>query len=117
MQEASSPLVHLGTGLGALPRKMVEKMESGQYVDFTDLLPARGKARIPSQAFEGQIVVVQALDLAQSRKVIPDLATWIQCFGIYARVVTRKKPEKLPDLLAYMSLIARPAKNTNGLPG
>ena len=43
----------------------------------------------------------------ESRKLIPDLATWIQCFSIYAAVITTKEPERAKNLLAYMSLIAK----------
>ena len=28
-----------------------------------------------------QIIVVQAAELMQARKIIPDLATWTQCFA------------------------------------
>ena len=44
--------------------KMVKKMESGQYREFVDLPLANGKARTPSQAFKGQMVVVHASELA-----------------------------------------------------
>ena len=32
-------------------------------------------------------MVVQAADLVNTRKVIPDLATWIQCFTLYMAIV------------------------------
>ena len=60
-----------------------------------------------TQAFEGQVVVVQAADLIQSRKLVPDLATWMQCFGLFTAAVARKRPESIPDLMAYMTIIAR----------
>jgi hypothetical protein len=76
-------------------------------VDFNELPPAKGKGRPLSQPLDGQVVVVQAADLLQTRRIIPDLATWIQCFGIFTAVVIRKKPEKSADLLAYMSTISK----------
>ena len=60
-----------------------------------------------TQAFEGQVVVVQAADIIQSRKLVPDLATWMQCFGLFTAAVARKRPESIPDLMAYMTIIAR----------
>ena len=54
-----------------------------------------------------QIVVVQAADLLETKKLIPDLATWVQCFSLYAAVVVSKEPERAKNLLAYMSLIAK----------
>lgn len=103
----TSPLVHLGPGLPAMPKKLVDRIEANEYVDFNDLPPAKGKGRLLSQPLEGQLVVIQAADLVQSRRLIPDLATWVQCFGIYTAVVTQKKPDKLPELLAYQATVAK----------
>lgn len=100
-------LVQLGCGLAALPKKIVEKIEANEYVDFSDLPPAKGKGRSMSQTFEGQVVVVQAADLLQSRKLIPDLATWLQCFALFTAAVARKKPERIADLMAYSTIVAR----------
>ena len=94
--------VMLGTGLPSLPKKLVDKILAGEYVDFAELPPARGKARAVPQALEGQIVVVQAADLLQSRRVIPDLATWMQCYAIFTPVIPSKNPARLPDLMAYI---------------
>ena len=105
--QSTSTMVMLGVGLPALPKKHVEKIEAGEYIDFTELPPARGKFRSILPAVEGQVLVVQAVDLLQSRRVIPYLATWLQCFAIYAAVIASKQPSRLPDLLAYMSIIAK----------
>ena len=96
-----------GSGLPAVPGKTAEKIWAGEYVDFSDLPPARGKAKSLPSSMEGHIIVVQAADLAQSRKLIPDMGTWIQRFALYAAVVTIKEPGRAADLLAYMSTIAK----------
>lgn len=100
-------LVQLGPGLSALPRRLVAKIEADEYIDFNELPPARGKGRSVSQPVDGQVVVVQAADLVQSRRLMPDLATWVQCFGLYAAVVVRQKPDRLAELLAYQASIAK----------
>lgn len=105
--DASPSLIQMGCGLPALSKKLLEKVETDEYVDFTELPPAKGKGRSMSQAFDGQIVVVQAADLVQTRRLIPDLATWVQCFGLYTAAVARRKPEKLADMMAYMAIIAK----------
>ena len=51
--------------------------------------------------------MVQAADLVQSRRLIPDLATWTQCFGIYTAAVARKQPGRVPDLMAYLATISK----------
>ena len=50
--------------------------------------------------------MVQAADLGQPRRVIPDLATWSQCFTLYVAVLAPSQP-RLADLMAYQSLIAK----------
>ena len=41
-------------------------------MDFNELPPAKGKGQSISQTLEGQIVVVQAAGLMQTRKAIPE---------------------------------------------
>ena len=55
--QTSTPL---GTGLPALPKKLIARILANEYVDLAELPPAKGKARPMTQALEGQIVVVQA---------------------------------------------------------
>ena len=105
--KASSSMCATGEGLPALPKKYVDKILAGDFVDLADLPPAKGRVKASAHAMEGQIVVVQAADLLENRKLIPDLATWVQCFSIYAAVVISKEPERAKNLLAYMSLIAK----------
>ena len=90
-KQSKSTIVILGGGLPALTEKLVDKIEAGEYIDFTELPPARGKSRSVLPAVEGQVLVVQAVDLLQSHWVIPDLATWLQCFAIYAAVIVSKQ--------------------------
>ena len=80
---------------------------ANQYIDFNELPPAKGKGRSVSQAFEGQVIVVQAADLMQNRKTIPDLATWAQCFGLLTAVIAKHTPGRVPELMAYLSIITK----------
>ncbi len=74
------------------------------------LLPAKGKGRSLTQPTEGQIIVVQAADLVQNRKPIPDYATWSQCYALYIAVLASHRPNRLGDLMGHQSLIARVSK-------
>ncbi len=51
-----------------------------------------------SHALEDQVIVVQAADLIQSWRIIPDLATWSQCYALYVAVLATDQPERLLDL-------------------
>ena len=39
------------------------------------------------------------------RRSISNILEWIKCFCIYMAVVSRKNPQKLPEMLAYVTLI------------
>ena len=102
-----SSLVVTGEGLPALTWKCVDKILAGEYIDFTELPPAKGKFKSIPSTVEGQMGVVQAADLLESRQLIPDLATWVQCFGVYTVVITSKDPSCMKNMLAYLALIAK----------
>jgi len=100
-------MVTTGKGLAALPKKLVSKILANEYIDFTELPPAKGKARNVPQSLEGQVLVVQAADLMQAWKLIPDLATWVQCFALYATTLLTHQPNRVSEMMAYQSIIAR----------
>ena len=105
--------VIVAPGAPALKRSMVQLMLFGAYVDFGELPPAKGFSKpLPAltQGMDGQIVLLQATDLAQSKKLIPDVATWVQCFSLYAAVLIAKSPERAPSLLSYMATICKFSK-------
>ena len=52
-------------------------------------------------------MLLQAADYVQSKKHIPDLATWAQCFAIYSAVLVTKYPERAQTLFMYSAIIAR----------
>ena len=55
-------------------------------------------------------MLLQAADYVQSKKHIPDLATWTQCFAIYSAVLVTKYPERAQTLFMYSAIIARLSK-------
>ena len=44
----TSSLVPTGQGLPALPKKLVDRILSNEYIDFSELPPAKGKVRPPT---------------------------------------------------------------------
>ena len=75
-------------------------------MDLADLAPAKGKVH-PLSTPDGRVLLVHAQDLRQQKRLIPDLATWVQCFSLYTAIVCSKKPEPLTDLLGYMCQITK----------
>ena len=60
---SSAPIVVVAPGIPALPKKVAQKILSGEYVDFTELPPAKGRAKPTSLDWEGQVLLVQSMDL------------------------------------------------------
>ena len=58
-----TPLVAIGTGLPALPKKLIARVLAHDYIDLAELPPAKGKGRPMPQSLEGQIIVIQAAEL------------------------------------------------------
>lgn len=102
-----TPTVVVVPGIPALPKKLAQKILNGEYVNFIELPPAKGRAKPTSLDWEGQVLLVQSMDLCAAKKLIPDLATWVQCFSIYTAVLCSQSPERLPDLLGYAAFIAK----------
>ena len=66
---------------------------------MSELLPDRLGCPKSGQALED-------LSTPKSRKQqVSTILEWIQCFGIYVAVLTRRYPEQIPDLLGYQSLM------------
>ena len=55
----SSSLVPTGQGLPALPTKLVDRILSNEYIDFSELPPAKEEVWSLYQGLEGQVILVQ----------------------------------------------------------
>ena len=110
MPSTSNKPVLVAPGLPSVPQKVIDKIKRGEYIDFNELPPARGLSKSLPLHLEGQLVIVQADDLAVSRKLIPNFETWSQCFAIYAAARIASDPSKASDLMTYSHSMASMAK-------
>ena len=92
-------------GFPALPKTLATRLFAGEYIDFTKLPPAKGHCRPPSHELEGKVVLIQATDLMATKKLFPDLATWVQYFAMYMHMaaIATKQPERVPDMMAFIA--------------
>ena len=82
-----------GAGRPPVPAKLVNKIESGAYVDMVELLPER-------------LDTTDSEDVKLKRKKRSlSILEWLQCYAVYVTVVARKQPTRLADLMGYQSLI------------
>ena len=99
----------LGETFPPIPEKLVTKIQSEEYVDLAELLPAnvevlRRAGAQPSAQGQGQ---------RQLRRVC-NLSTWVQCFATYAAILAEAHPHRTRDLFAYLRLIVREAQRHEG---
>ena len=94
-KEDSTAVMAVGAGLPPIPRPLVARIESGAFIEMSELLPEH------LGNFTGE-----TSDRGKSKRhAVTDILEWVQCFGIYIAVLTRKHPERIPDLIAYQTTI------------
>ncbi len=49
-----------------------------------------------------------------ARPEVPDLLSWIACFGMYASVVAHKYPHRVRELWAYQTMVVHEARRHGG---
>lgn len=102
----------LSEGLPPVPYKLVSRILRGEYVDMAELL--RDNLEAQRRAAASATTAPQPSVASKSRREVPDIMSWVQCFGVYMAVVTSKFPERTKELLAYQTLIVREARRCGG---
>ena len=100
----------LGDTLPVVPARLVRRILRGDYVDMSDLMPESMDVEMRRAAGEEE----PKASAKASRKVVPDIVTWAQCFSFFAAVVSSEYPEKAKDLWAYQAMMVTAAKRFGG---
>ena len=109
----ASDVIIVAPGIPPLKRSLVDQILAGKFIDLGDLPPAKSFSKPLSalaSGLDGNVVLLHATELAQSKKLIPDLASWAQCFAIYAAVFLTAHPQGAPSMMMYMTTIAKLSK-------
>ena len=110
-QSSGKPFI-LSEGLPPVPCKLVARILKGEFIDMAELL--RDNLEAQRRASAVAQVGAAAASNAKSRREVPDLMSWVQCFGTYIAVVTSQFPHRIKELLAYQTLIVREARRCGG---
>ena len=82
-----------------------------QYIDMAELL----RDNLEAQRRATSSITQSPSPTAQKyRREVPDLLSWVQCFGTDMAVITSKYPDRVRQLLAYQMLIIREARRCGG---
>ncbi len=95
-------MVVVAPGLPSLDKLLVETILSDQFVDLAEIPPAKGSAPVTNKILDGHSLYV----VRPTKRLIPDLPTWLQCFSVYSAVLISKYPERATSLLLYQKNIA-----------
>lgn len=110
--KGDSPPFTLGEGLPPIPAKLVAKILKGEYVDMAELL--RDNMEAERRHTRSQSGETNNNGNTSARREIPDLLSWIQCFGMYTAVVASRSPERMQPMLAYQTMMVREARRRGG---
>ena len=100
--------VCIGDALPPVQMKLAEWIWCWEFVEMGELLPETWNLKPGEEAS-------QQLLLARKKKPVTDLKTWVQCFAIYAGIISMKHPEVISDMMAYMVMIVKAAEEYAGL--
>ena len=81
-----------GAAIPPVPPGLVEKIESGVFVDMGDLVPHR-------------LGLEEITRSKQKRQAISSISEWLQAFAVYVAVISKKRPDRVPDLMGYQVLM------------
>jgi hypothetical protein len=101
----------LSEGLPPVPAKLVGRILKGEFIDMAELLRDNLEAQRRG-CLQQDLSAPAASSSGQSRprREVPDLLSWVQCFGVYIAIMASKYPERIQKLLAYQALIIREAR-------
>lgn len=81
-----------GAAIPPIPLNLIEKIESGAFIEMSYLLPSR-------------IGLDDATKAKQKHRFVTTITEWLQGFAVYVSVISQKQPQRIPDLMGYQVLI------------
>ena len=76
--------IYLGGGLPPVPGKLAKRIEEGQFIEMTELLPER-------LSFQGELND-PSKQVKFKHKMVTDILEWLQYFEIYVAIISHKEP-------------------------
>ena len=122
-QQAPSPASNVSASLdtASLPKKLEDQILSGEFVDFTLLLPGNsdrptfGPIRLSVEGDREFSIPIPNFSNFGKRPKIDSIDKWLTAFGIYASIVVEKFPHKASQFFAYQRIIREASKKFTGL--
>lgn len=103
----------LSEALPVVPAKLVKRIWKGEFVDMAELLKDNMEAERRRTAIEGESSQ-GLLGQRGSRREVPDILSWLQCFSAYAAVLCSRYPAKAKELWAYQATMISEHRRCGG---
>ena len=96
----------MGDGLVPVPEKIAKKILGMEFVEMRDLLPDSWRV----EEEQGKNV----LTLPKRKSAPLTVLQWVQCYGRMVGVLATKYPGMISELMAYMIIIVKCARDFEG---
>ena len=106
--KGNEAVLSIGAGLPPVPHKLVKRIQAGEFIDMSELLPNRLGVNT------GPLLDGEKEEKRTKRRQVASILEWVQCFSIYTAVRTQKYPEKIQDMLGYLALIVEARMEYDG---
>ena len=100
----------LGESLTPLPAKLVQKILELRYIEMLELLPETWLLQQDMPAGQNPLLV----HFKRQKGPVSDILQWVQCYATLASVLASAYPQKISELLAYMSTIVKCSREFEG---
>ena len=111
-KDTSTKAVSVGPGSPPIPRKLAEKIWRGEFIELHELLPSRLTTPEPTVLD----LLSHKVERPAPKKTISTIQEWVTCFNTYIALIATHQPARVPDLLAYSSIIVRASSQYADLP-
>ena len=92
------PPVLISGGVPPVPAKLVKWIQDGLFVEMVELL---------SETLSSPEYAVSEEPAGQKQKLreVTNIVDWVQCFGVFIAIISRKEPNRITDPISYQNLI------------
>jgi len=104
----------LSEALPVVPARLAKRIVRGDYVDMAELLKDNMEVERRRWAQETESSSSHLSGQRVSRREIPDMLSWLQCFSLYAAVVCSKFPDKVREMWAYQAIMIAEQRRCGG---
>ena len=109
LQLPSSEAIVVGGSSPPVPRKIADKIWKHEYVDLSELLPScLGAPELT------MLDLFTQRDKPKEAKKIQTFEQWVGCFNTLVSVMAMRYLDRVKDMLAYLSLIAKAQADYEG---